>query len=214
MMLPLSRMRSSALGLVVLALVLVTMSMSARLSAVLVEPMSIAELTKQADIILRGKVLSRTCEPSPGTQILTRVEIEVHEVWKGANPGARFQVVLAGGTLGNRRVVVPGQATYTPGEEIVAFLRKNDRGEGVTLSLCQGKFEIFTDATGKSFARNMFHGNGPAEVQTSVRGAGGLASQAAPNSTAAVVTTAAATTTEGRIPVENLKRLVAGGGDQ
>lgn len=206
-------MRRGALGLVVLGIALV---MPTHLLAVLVEPMSIAELTKQADIILRGKVLSQTCEPNPGTQILTRVEIEVHEVWKGANPGAKFQVVLAGGTLGNRRVVVPGQASYTPGEEVIAFLRKNDRGEGVTLSLCQGKFEVFTDAAGKTFARNMFHGNGPAEDQTTARAAANLAStsQPAPNSTTAVAATATGTGTEGRISVENLKRLVAGGGSQ
>lgn len=168
------------------------------------EPMSIEELTKHADIILRGKVLSQTCEPNPATQIQTRVEVEVHEVWKGANPGARFQVVLAGGTLGNRRVVVPGQATYTPGEEIVAFLRKNDRGQGVTLSLCQGKFEVFSDAAGRTFVRNMFHGNG---ADAAVQGARSVAGSGLQSTSGGMVA-------EGRIPVENLKRMVTGGGSQ
>ena len=52
-------------------------------------------------------------------RICSRVELEVREAWKVAAASGRFTITLGGGTLGDRRVVVPGQADYTPGEEVV-----------------------------------------------------------------------------------------------
>ena len=44
-----------------------------------------------------------------------------------------FTIVHGGGILGDRRVIVSDQVTFQPGEEVVAFLVLNQRGEGVTL---------------------------------------------------------------------------------
>ena len=45
------------------------------------------------------------------------------------------------------------------GEEFVAFLVFNPRGEPVTIGLAQGKFHVWRDPqTGEKFANNLFHG--------------------------------------------------------
>jgi hypothetical protein len=46
---------------------------------------------------------------------------------------------------------------YELGEEVVAFLVRNERGEGVTVGLMQGKFHIWTDGE-TQFASSPFHG--------------------------------------------------------
>jgi hypothetical protein len=127
--------------------------------AVQMAPMSLDELTARADVVLHGKVLSKTCQRDPAGRIYTEVDLEVAEAWKGAVAGKRFKLVLAGGTLGDRHVGVSGQADYQPGEEIVAFLRLNPRGEGVTLGLAQGKFQVRQDSvTGRKYAYSPFFG--------------------------------------------------------
>ena len=83
----------------------------------------------------------------------------VTEVWKGSLTTNRFIIALASGILGDQGVAVSGEATYDVGEEVAAFLVLNHRGEGVTLGLIQGKFDVTVEpATGTKLARNMFHG--------------------------------------------------------
>lgn len=123
--------------------------------AVQMIPMDVPALTARADVIVHARALSATCLRDERGRLITRVEVEVLRVWKGRVPGDRFTIVLAGGTLGNRRVTVPGQAQYAPGEEFVGFLRWNARGEGVTVGLSQGKFAVSRDpATGEALVRN------------------------------------------------------------
>lgn len=125
-------------------------------------PMSIEQLTTAAQIVLRGKVLTKTCQRDPEGRVYTRVELQVLDVWKGSVSSARFTVVHSGGILGTERSVTPGQVEYRMNEEVVAFLVSNDRGEGVTLSLSQGKFQLWKDeATGTHYTWNLFHGAPP-----------------------------------------------------
>lgn len=140
-------------------LLLIATPSTSPLRAVIFDPLSIEALTAQADVVLQGTVLSQTCQRDPAGRIFTRVEIEVTEVWKGAISGSPFQVVHGGGTLGERRSVVGGQVEYDVGEEVVVFLVRNTRGEGVTLGLRQGKFHVWKDAqTGVKLAASPFHG--------------------------------------------------------
>lgn len=127
--------------------------------AVQMTPMSLEELVIRADVVLHGKVLSKTCQRDSAGRIYTEVDVEVAEAWKGPVAGKRFKIVLAGGTLGDRHVGVSGQADYQPGEEVVVFLRLNPRGEGVTLGLAQGKFQVRQDSvTGRKYAYSPFFG--------------------------------------------------------
>lgn len=94
-------------------------------------------------------------EASRGTAggISTRIELAVAEVWKG--PSTRRAVVaVAGGKLGDRQVVVSGQASFKVGEDVVLFLVRNDRGEGVIVELAQGKFRVTQDTEKQSWVSN------------------------------------------------------------
>ena len=132
---------------------------SPNLFATLMTPLPIEDLAQRAELILHGSVTSKTCLRSPEGRIYTRVELQVHEVWKGNLTTNTFTIVHGGGTVGNMRTAVSGQVEYKVGEEVVAFLVLNPRGEGVTLGLAQGKFHVWKDkSNGEKFAHNIFHG--------------------------------------------------------
>jgi hypothetical protein len=129
------------------------------LPATIMVPLSITNLTTRADLILRGTVASKTCLKDSEGRIYTKIELKVSEAWKGTLTTNLFQIVHGGGTVGDERTVVDGEAIYEVGEEIVCFLRLNQRGEGVSIGLAQGKFQVWNDdSTGEQFAHNLFHG--------------------------------------------------------
>jgi len=124
-------------------------------------PLSVEDLTKEAELIVRATVRETTCLRDATGLLRTRVTLDVRDAWKGQEITSPLNVMLVGGTLGERRVVAVGQATYRPGEETVLFLRHNSSGEWVTLGLAQGKFEVWQDSvTGQKYARNLFLGQG------------------------------------------------------
>lgn len=152
-------MRWCALGLMLLLIV--------PLSAVIMVPLSIPDLTAKSELIVHGTVLSKACQRDPEGRIYTKVEVQVTEVWKGTATANPLTIVHGGGTLGQERVVVSGQVEYEVGEEVVAFLVRNARGEAVTLGLAQGKFRVWKDSTsGQVLVRNPFHG-GPDLIKPS-----------------------------------------------
>lgn len=104
-------------------------------------PLPVDELTRAADVILQGEVVSRTCDRDSRGRLTTRIELAVSEVWKGPS-AEKLTVIQAGGTLGDQRQFVTGQPEYRIGEKVVAFLALNHAGEGVTLGLAHGKFSL------------------------------------------------------------------------
>ncbi|MDB6052949.1 MAG: hypothetical protein JWN25_472 [Verrucomicrobiales bacterium] len=141
-----------------------------RAHAVQMEPLSIDELTAKSDAILKGRVESLTTFKDDQGRILTKVILNVQEVWKGPVSTNHFTIVLAGGILGDEKTVVSGQVQYLPGEDIIAFLVLNQRGEGVTLGLVQGKFNVHTDSTsGLQTVHSRFHGRKPDSRPASAR---------------------------------------------
>ena len=129
------------------------------LRAIQFTPLSIEELTQQSALVVQGTVLGKSCQRDSAGRIFTKVELEVAEIWKGSLRTNRFTIVHGGGILGDRKATVSGQVEYGIGEEVVAFVVFNQRGEGVTLGLAQGKFSIGTDAeTGDRFVHSPFHG--------------------------------------------------------
>jgi hypothetical protein len=131
--------------------------------AVLMEPLTISALADQSELVVEGKVASKTSLRDETGRIYTRIELQVTEVWKGSISGSPFLIVQGGGVLGEEWSAVSGQVDYEPGEEVVAFLVRNHRGEGVTLGMAQGKFHVWKDpGTGVKYAANPFHGGGVA----------------------------------------------------
>ena len=142
--------------------------------ALVLEPLSIESLAARAELVLQGKILSRTCLRDPSGRIYTKVELQVTDLWKGAIAGDPFTIVHGGGTLGEEESAVAGQVEYRIGEEVVAFLVRNARGEGVTLGLMQGKFEVWQDAVGHTkYVSNPFHGLRQPGAAMAVQTAGG-----------------------------------------
>jgi len=129
------------------------------LAAVIFQPLSIKSLSSEADLVLQGVVQSKSCQRDGAGRIYTRIELEVTDVWKGAVGTNPFLIVHGGGVLGEEQSIVSGQVQYEVGEEVVAFLVRNSRGEGVTLGLMQGKFHVWKDAvSGIKYATSPFHG--------------------------------------------------------
>jgi hypothetical protein len=129
-------------------------------------PLSLEQLTQKAQVILCGTVRGKSCHQDEAGRIYTKIELQITEVWKGRVPANPFSIVHSGGAIGRRRTVLAGQADYAVGEEVVAFLVLNRRGEGVTLGLAQGKFRVWNDpATGEKRAQNLFHGGVASENQ-------------------------------------------------
>jgi hypothetical protein len=127
-------------------------------------PLTIQQLTDHSQLIIQGAVLSKSCQRDPAGRIYTKVELEVSDVWKGALTNRIFTIVHGGGILGDRKATVSNQVEFEIGEEVIAFLVVNQRGEGVSLGLAQGKFHVWQEsATQLKFVCNPFHGN-PAAV--------------------------------------------------
>ncbi|HEY2952907.1 MAG TPA: hypothetical protein VGK40_10005 [Verrucomicrobiae bacterium] len=127
-----------------------------------VVPFTVAQLTERSQVILHAIVRSRTVQRDPQGRIYTKIELDVSDVWKGAGVTNRFLLVQAGGILGEEGMAVEGQSEFAIGEEIVAFMVLNQRGEGVILGLSQGTFRVSRDpASGERFVHNPFHGGPP-----------------------------------------------------
>jgi hypothetical protein len=156
-------------------------------------PLPIAELTSEADIVLQGKVLSTTVKRDPEGRIYTSVDLLVEDVWKGHVTANHFTLVRGGGVLGLEVSEVSGEVDYEVGEELVSFMVLNQRGEGVSIGLSQGKFFVTHDAaSGEKLVHNRFHGLHPSEPNPPVGGS-------------------AAPRIQNRLTLEGLKQQVVGG---
>ena len=147
-------------------------SLAPPLGATQFAPLSIEEITRQADVIVQGTVVCKTCARNERGNIFTRIELAVSETWKGPAT-TNLTIVQSGGILGEEGEMVPGQAEYEIGEEVVAFLVLNPRGEALTLGLAHGKFHVWKDSqTGEKLARNIFHGASAHQAGAKVNASG------------------------------------------
>lgn len=118
-------------------------------------PMTVPELTQKADLIVRGKVESKSVRRDAAGRIFTEVKLLTLEVWKGDPKKPLLTVVHGGGILGDQKVTALGQVNYEPGEEIIGFFVWNERGEAVTLSMSQGKFNVSGSAASNPFHKDV-----------------------------------------------------------
>jgi hypothetical protein len=140
--------------------------------AAILQPLSLATLTTNADVVVHARVIGKTVQRDPAGRIYTRVQLDITEVWKGAVPPG-FTLVHSGGRLGDVEARASVQVNYEIGEEVVAMVRRNERGEGVTLGLGQGKFCVETEpATGEKLVHNPFHGQAVGKAPTAAANAG------------------------------------------
>ena len=125
-------------------------------------PIPIDRLTTESDAIVYGNVIGKTVQKDDEGRIYTKIQLEIKEQWKGDASSSPFTIVHSGGILGNRWASAEGEVSYKLGEEVVVFLVLNSRGEGVTIGMQQGKFQILRDnSTNTPYARSLFHGGKP-----------------------------------------------------
>jgi hypothetical protein len=105
--------------------------------------MDVPALTAQASDVVRGRVLSSVAGwTGDHRRIVTRVEVEVLETWKGSAAG-RLTVLQPGGEIDGIGQRVSGVAELGPGEEVVLFLERTGSSHRV-VGLAQGVYRVST----------------------------------------------------------------------
>src|SRR6266545_1875340 len=80
-----------------------------------------AELASFSRVILTGRVARVAVGWDAGT-LYTYVTVDVSDVLKGDVPDRQVVIKQLGGRVDDVALIVGGQPTFTPGEEILAFL--------------------------------------------------------------------------------------------
>lgn len=120
-------------------------------SASQVLALDIPDLTRAADQVVVAEVLSSTSAwDGERRRIVTTVELNVAEAWKGAVPGdGRLRIVQPGGTVDGVEMRVHGIPAFSAGERAVVFLRG---GKASTIvGLAQGKRPLRWSAAAKQW---------------------------------------------------------------
>ena len=86
----------------------------------------IKELTRNADIILTGKVSQKTSSWNENkTRIFTRTKLQVGEFLKGSKKGVSVEVVYPGGEVGDVGEIYSHMPKFDKNEEVLVFLKKD-----------------------------------------------------------------------------------------
>lgn len=104
----------------------------------------LAELARESDVIVLGRIVSTRVEPrgpggAPG--IHTAVTISNPESIKG-DTGSSVEFWVQGGKLGGRLRRVVGQATFTPGQEALVFLKSSESNALLPTRMGLGKWTL------------------------------------------------------------------------
>ncbi|MEO8431547.1 MAG: FG-GAP-like repeat-containing protein [Acidobacteriota bacterium] len=133
-----------------LVAVLCVHSRAARATSVI--PISDAELSRRADLVVHGTVLASQVEEDALGRPVTVTLIRPLAILKGGLSG---DLVLhqVGGTLPDGRFLkMWGRPEYSPGHEVVVFAIARPDGDYETAEMLLGKFEVSQDAAGHRFA--------------------------------------------------------------
>ena len=127
--------------------------------AISVQRLSLEQLARQADLIVKGRIQDiRNQTSQDRSAITTVVVLPIEKQWKGPNV-SMVTVRQPGGSAGEITQRVMGLPEFAVGEEVVLFLRKQADGRYATVGGKQGKFtvrinpqsgkEMIEDLTGK-----------------------------------------------------------------
>lgn len=122
--------RTLALGLVVVVSIHATTLMR----------MSLAQLANASQEIVRAKCIANSTTWDEG-EIWTLTRFAVEETWQGSATG-EITVRLLGGRAAQFTSRVSGVPRFHPGEEVILFLERTDRGDYSIVSWQQGTFRI------------------------------------------------------------------------
>lgn len=144
-----ARISGCVLGLAMVVVLL----LSSAADATQILAKDIPALGREARVVVEATVVSQRAFWNEGrTRILTAVELDVDETYKGL-PSGRLTVVQAGGELDGMRMTVHGVTQWSTGERVVAFLEPAFDGMYRVTGFSQGKFSVQTDPrTGEEIA--------------------------------------------------------------
>jgi hypothetical protein len=128
-----------------LTALLVGLSVSSRATTMVA--LSTEELFQKSDVVAVVQVRSAQTVRSGG-RLVTHVETEVSESFKGTAAGASLTVLTLGGTEGRIGQQVEGAARFVPGESCVVFLRRVADGVYHVVGMEQGKLALEMDSGG------------------------------------------------------------------
>jgi hypothetical protein len=116
-----------------------------------------AALARQADSVVRGRVVAQSVAWAEG-RLWTDTTLEVAEVLKGKlRSGARMLVRQAGGERDGVGMRVIGVARFSLGEDVVLFARWAN-GRHHPVGMAQGKYQVRRDSAGNLRARRDLSG--------------------------------------------------------
>lgn len=110
----------------------------------LLVPLTIEDLTRKSDVVVRGTVLAQDARWSPDRHLIyTFVRVRVDETLKGA-ADAEVMVQRPGGTLGDITQRVHGAPEFADGEQVVLFLARlpSRTPMYVVEGMAQGKLKV------------------------------------------------------------------------
>jgi len=117
--------------------------------AMVMEALSVPEMSRTADLVVRGVVVATASryEDAPGShRIVTDVTVRVSERVVGRESGPDVVVTTLGGVVERHGQVVPGSPRFQVGEEVVVFLhppRVTSVGpRRAVVGLAQGVFHV------------------------------------------------------------------------
>jgi hypothetical protein len=117
--------------------------------------MTLAQMSAQSDLILRGTVVDQTSFWSPDKRyVVTHTTVRIGNKLKGRAPGGADTVVVRqiGGEVDGVRMEIAGNARLSKTEEVVLFL-KTDTRYGYVQGMAQGKYTVFRGAGGVDMVR-------------------------------------------------------------
>lgn len=107
------------------------------------------ELLLKSMAVAIGTVEGSYVQEANGT-IETIHEIRLERGFKGAvKKDELLRVVTLGGVIGQRGVLVPGEAQFRQGERVLVFLNRDEKGRWRTTDLTLGRFEFVTSTKGE-----------------------------------------------------------------
>ncbi len=120
-------------------------------------PLSDRDLLDRADAVVLGTV-GQVGARAGAAGIVTDAELRVDDVIKGAlAPAEMLTISELGGSAGGRTMIIDGAPRYTPGQRVLAFLKRADDGHWYTVGMSRGQFALGRNLNGENvFVRDPY----------------------------------------------------------
>lgn len=121
------------------------------LQAMVVIPVEFTEMVAASQTIVQGRVVDvRSYETAGRRTIESLVTVQVVDAIKG-QPGGTAYFKLPGGQVGRYRRIMVGAPQFSPGDEVVLFLKGRAPAVPMPFGLTQGVYRVGRDASGRAF---------------------------------------------------------------